>query len=386
MFYELDNTKLEEQEVVVRQFEHNITTVYIEISISELNTNIKELTPCVLLSVGEEIKKDNGLSYMLTDDKATLNWEISQDCTQKAGTFLAQFAFIAEDGTVKLYTDRFVFKVLPSVDVQKAIFENRPRFVERLWNKIVQKISDSIPKKLSELENDSGYVNSENIPSRLSELENDSGYITSEALSEYSETSDVNAKLSLYATTSSVTQQITTHSKSLSPRQIISSTLPTYAATTSLGAATLAADSEKLYTAYYHVSRTSSSTMSLEKMSVIVTSPQNCTADATVVFEVNAAGVKATGSTVYEAKNLFVKGESTVGYLQIELHKNVCHVTFTKYLASDATPVETTSFILKKKISNISSLRLKFVPTNPSEVTDNFVATTVVEVNGTNKR
>lgn len=423
MLYELDSSKLSEYVVEVRQFEHNVTSVYTEIPIEELYVDPKNLTPCILLSVGEEIQKDNGLSYGLTDEKAILSWEISEDCTQRAGTFLAQFAFITNDGTVKFYTDKFVFKVLPSVDIQKAIFENRPRFVERLWNKIVQRISDSLPTKVSELENDKGYITSSalteyakteevtdglskcaktvDIDSTLKEYAKTSE--VNESLGEYAKTAEVTEKLeeyaktevlskyvntstlSNYAKTAEVTQKINSYSNGRIPKAIITSSIPTSALTQSIGEASALADSTSTYTEYYFYG--GAGVLSLEKASVVITSPSSCTVSGSLIVELNSPGVRTAGATICNVENFFSPDNSTIVFLEIEVHKNVTRVILSKYLASDiSTPLETRSFILGKRYTVISGIRLKFVPDEDAEVTTNFASSTKIEIIGTAKK
>lgn len=74
--------------------------------------------------------------------------------------------------------------------------KNRIRFIEEAFNELDDDPTDAIPTKLSELQNDVGFITSDdipeiNVPTKTSDLTNDSGFITTEDIPTELPASDV---------------------------------------------------------------------------------------------------------------------------------------------------------------------------------------------------
>lgn len=368
MNYSLNVSDLENQSIEVRQFEHNVTTVETSFTSQDISADIVSLTPCILLSIGEKVTTDNGLGFTSTQQQVNITWTISEECTRRAGTFLAQFAFSDEDGNVKAYTEKFVFKVLPSVDIQKAIFENRPRFVEALWKKITEKIAASIPSKVSDLENDKGFVS------------------TVDDLAEYAKTADIDETLTQYAKMQEVTTLLSDYKNSRKPKVLSSIEIPSSVTRTSVGEATLVADTTSTYTKYCYFNKFGGSNFSLDEFTVVINSPKKATHNTNVVFALNPINAGKSGTTIYTAENLFTSGGSTIAYLNVKNYKTLYCLTYTKYAKTgDTVPSETKSFVLNTRGSLINSIQLQFVPSSSDDISTNYTAGTKIEIIATDK-
>lgn len=58
--------------------------------------------------------------------------------------------------------------------------KKRIAFIEEAFKNLDDDPTDAIPTKVSELQNDAGYVTEEDIPTKVSDLTNDSGFVTEE--------------------------------------------------------------------------------------------------------------------------------------------------------------------------------------------------------------
>lgn len=417
MEYTLNVKDLESQVIEVRQFEHNVTGVRAIFTAEDLHEDIIDLIPSLLLSFGEEITGENGLSYITTIESTGILWDIREECTRKAGTFFAQYAFSDANGNIKAYSGKFTFKVLPSVDIQKAVFENRPRFVEAFRSEIEEKIADSVPTKVSELENDSGYLTSASLAeyakseevgaalkayAKTSEL-NDTlelyatqeevsktlgEYATKDELSDtlgaYSTTEEVNEILTSYAKPADITSAVNEYKTSIKPVSAFSSKLPSSAATTALSNATLTPDSNSIYTKSFFLNKRSGSSFAFKEFSIVFTSPTSAKANANVEIYINASSATslATAKKLYTVENVLHSGSGYVTYIHAKFHNNVCILTYTKYASSlSLTPIETQSVVLNLRVAAAASFYFQFVPVDDS-VSENFTSGTKIEIIG----
>lgn len=368
MKYELDVSKLDTQIVEVMQYEHNVTSVNVTFTLSDVHEDLADLTPCICLSMGDKITSENGLSYIITDDAANITWNISENYTQKAGTFFAQFAFIAADGTVKSYQKSFIFKVLPSVEWQKAALEYKPHFIETFWNKIVDKITSSLPTKVSELENDKGYVS------------------TVDDLNEYAKKTDVKETLKSYTNASDVLSLMIAFDNSKKSKSICNSYYPFTISETLKGNMTFAPDSNSIYMQQALINKkTDGTNFALDSFALTVTSTGLVSPiDADVVFAINASDITKTGTVFFTAEDLFVSGENTIAYITFEKLYNICKVTYTRFNASSQIiPVKTTSHYLAISTPyNITSVKVTINPCEGQEPTTNFTKTVKLNLAG----
>ncbi|MGN0463812.1 MAG: hypothetical protein ACI4GA_03835 [Acutalibacteraceae bacterium] len=434
MKYNLDISSLETQTVEVRQFEHNVTTVNADFTPEDIHEDLQDLTPCVLLSVGDTVTPENGLSYIITAEKTAISWEISQEHTQRAGTFFAQFGFIAQDGTMKAYTEKFVFRVLPSVDWQKAAFEYKPGFIEAFWNKVVAKITQSIPTKLSELENDAAFVST---PDGLAEYAKTAEVNTaladyakttevsaaltdyakttevSAALTDYAKTTEVSAALADYAKTTEVSAALTDYAKTVE----VSAALTDYAKTTEVSAALadyaktadietmieensagkwihvidgffpesaatksynnmrFAPDSTSTYSkAALLYKYSDGSSVALTDFCLMITCAADCPVNADIEISINSASPSLDGETVLNAQELLVSGEKAFAVITVEKLCGAYKVSYSKTLSSTSVePVQEKTFFTKSINSEyISSVKLAINVDSNTAATTNF--------------
>ncbi len=371
MKYKLDISKLDTQVVEVMQYEHNVTSVDAKFTQDDIHEDLKELTPCILLSMGDKITSKNGLSYIITDDEAGITWYISENYTQKAGTFFAQFAFIAADGTVKSYQKSFILRVLPSVEWQKAGFEYKPDFLETFRNEITEEIESRVPTKVSELENDAAYLSTDGV------------------LSEYAKMTDIDKALTSYTTTSDVNSLIENRETLRKPKAICNGYFPTNAATTLSSNITFAPDSESVYSKAALMNKKSDgSVFSLDTFTLTVsTASAVSSVNADAVFAINAADISGAGTVFFTAEDLLVKGENTVAYICFEKVNNVCRVTYSRFNSSSATvPAKTSSsFVAISNPYSISNVKMTLEPNSSQEVTSNFSSIVKLTLSGVDK-
>lgn len=420
MKYTLDVSKLETQEVEVRQFEHNVTTVNADFTPDDIGEDLQDLTPCVLLSVGDKITSENGLSYIITTEQTAICWEVSEAYTQRAGTFFAQFGFIAADGTMKAYTEKFVFRVLPSVDWQKAAFEYKPRFIEAFWNKIVEKIAQSVPTKLSQLENDKSFVST---PDGLAEYakttevaETLKGYATNsdveekisscaqssqveetlksyaktaetdEKLKDYTKSEELNDALADYAKTTDVDSKISANNKKMRSEALCSSAFPALITTLSSGNVTFEADSTSTYlqSAFVRTFSSSGENAKLCAMSLFInTSKAVSPVTADLEIYLNGISVTAAGPLTATISNVLVKDEPTAATIGLKKIGNEFALFYTRYNSTTATVPVTTSFrFLQSGKAMITALKFKFVPSQDTPATTNFTSIVKFTVSG----
>lgn len=435
MKYTLDISKLETQEVEVRQFEHNVTTVNADFTPNDINEDLQDLTPCILLSIGDRVTGENGLSYIITAEKTAISWEISETHTQRAGTFFAQFGFIADDGSLKAYTEKFVFRVLPSVDWQRAAFEYKPSFIEAFWNKIAEKIKASVPTKLSQLENDKSFVstpdglteyakttdinealkgyakNSEveekisacaqvsqvaqelksyakttEVDGKLAEYAKTSevdGKLAEyaetsevdEKLTEYAKTVTVNAKLTDYAKTTTVTSKISSNNVLALPKELFTSLIPSSASTASSGSASFTADSTGTYIESIFINKLSNhSSFSLHSLSILFNSTTKTSpVTAGIELYVNGKTSTAAGTKIAAFDNFFVKDETTYAVIALKKVANEYALFYSRYNStSKITPATSSCYILGTAMSDINSIKIKFIPSADTPATTNF--------------
>lgn len=395
MKYNLDISSLETQTVEVRQFEHNVTTVNADFTPDDIHEDLQDLTPCVLLSVGDTVTPENGLSYIITAEKTAINWEISQEHTQRAGTFFAQFGFIAQDGTMKAYTEKFVFRVLPSVDWQKAAFEYKPGFIEAFWNKVVAKITQSIPTKLSELENDAAFVST---PDGLAEYAKTAEVNT--ALADYAKTTEVSAALADYAKTAEVSAALTGYAKTTEVNaaladyaktadietmieensagkwlHVIDGFFPESAATKSYNNMRFAPDSTSTYSkAALLYKYSDGSSVALTDFCLMITCAADCPVNADIEISINSASPSLDGETVLNAQELLVSGEKAFAVITVEKLCGAYKVSYSKTLSSTSVePVQEKTFFTKSINSEyISSVKLAINVDSNTAATTNF--------------
>lgn len=420
MKYTLDVSKLETQEVEVRQFEHNVTTVNADFTPDDIGEDLQDLTPCVLLSVGDKITSENGLSYIITTEQTAICWEVSEAYTQRAGTFFAQFGFIAADGTMKAYTEKFVFRVLPSVDWQKAAFEYKPRFIEAFWNKIVEKIAQSVPTKLSQLENDKSFVST---PDGLAEYakttevaETLKGYATNasveekvsacaqssqveetlksyaktaetdEKLKDYTKSTELNTALSDYAKTTAVDSKISTNNKKWHSEALCSSGFPAMITTLSNGNVTFEADSTSTYlqSAFVKTFKSSGENAKLYALTLLLnTSKKTSPVTADLEIYLNGLSVTSSATAIGTIGNVLVKDEPTIAIIGLKKIGNEFALFYTRYnSASSTTPVATSFKFLQPGVSMITGLKFKFVPSQDTPATTNFTNIVKFTVSG----
>ncbi|MDD6022290.1 MAG: hypothetical protein PUB94_06555 [Oscillospiraceae bacterium] len=395
MKYNLDISSLETQTVEVRQFEHNVTTVNADFTPEDIHEDLQDLTPCVLLSVGDTVTPENGLSYIITAEKTAISWEISQEHTQRAGTFFAQFGFIAQDGTMKAYTEKFVFRVLPSVDWQKAAFEYKPGFIEAFWNKVVAKITQSIPTKLSELENDAAFVST---PDGLAEYAKTAEVNTaladyakttevSAALTDYAKTTEVSAALTDYAKTTEVSAALADYAKTADIEtmieensagkwiHVIDGFFPESAATKSYNNMRFAPDSTSTYSkAALLYKYSDGSSVALTDFCLMITCAADCPVNADIEISINAASPSLDGETVLNAQELLVSGEKAFAVITVEKLCGAYKVSYSKTLSSTSVePVQEKTFFTKSINSEyISSVKLAINVDSNTAATTNF--------------
>ncbi len=392
MTYTLDVHDLENQVVEVRQFEHNTTGVRAVFTAEDIHEDIIDLVPCLLLSFGEKITGENGLSYIVTNEEAGILWDVHEEYTQKPGTFFAQYAFLTVDGTIKAYTEKFIFRVLPSVDIQKAAFECKPRFVEAFKNEMEQKIADSVPSKVSDLENDSGYITSDTLAEYAKKEEIDTSlqeYAKTEDLTEalgaYSTTQEMNEALSEYAKPADIKTSINEYKTSIKPTSVFSAKLPTSATATSLSNAVLTPDTNSVYTSVFYLNKKSGgNSFSLKEFTIVITSPTPAKAAANVEVYVNASGTTnlSTATKLCKIENAFVYNNEYITYIHCKFHNNTCRLTYTKYSSPSSTkPAETETFILNARLTSATSFYIRFIPTDTS-TSVNFTSGTKIEIIG----
>lgn len=157
MDYLFRSQNLTTKTFTVRQFENMVTTVtYSHPNVID-GIDLTSLTPTLLISSGDAIVTGNELEYVANVDSMSAVWHISERYTQKAGTFFIQLAFSDDEGEIKYYSEKLTMIVEPSVDYQRDFLEYNPAFMERFKEEIVREITEKIPTKTSDLENDAGF-------------------------------------------------------------------------------------------------------------------------------------------------------------------------------------------------------------------------------------
>ncbi|MBR2315342.1 MAG: hypothetical protein IKA56_01735 [Clostridia bacterium] len=161
MNYLFRSDDLKTKTFTVRQFENMVTTVtYSHPNITD-GINLTDLKPTLLISSGDAVVIGSELEYTSNVDSMAAVWHISEKYTQKAGSFFIQLAFSDDEGEIKYYSEKLTMIVEPSVDYQRDFLEYNPSFMERFKADIIREITEKIPTKTSELENDAGYFSKE---------------------------------------------------------------------------------------------------------------------------------------------------------------------------------------------------------------------------------
>lgn len=380
MDYKLNISSLATQVVEVKQFEHNVTRVTATFNAEDIHEDLIELTPCILLSFGEKITKDNGLSYIVADTTAGISWWISQECTQKAGTYFAQFAFIDKDETIKAYTDKFIFKVLPSVDIQKAVFEYKPRFLETFWNKIVAKISEMLPKKVSELENDADYISTTNTLSEYAKTTE-----VNKALESYSTTAEIDEKLAGYATHGDTTSEIYEFYRTREALYTATCNVPHQVKETTMLGMTFIPDPTSTYFQSILIDKFSDLTnfKVSEFIINIYTMEIKSTVSATVRVEVNV-GSSGSGILVFTNADVLVNDEPSNAFISYRNELGIPRVKYSRLKTNmGISPISSKCRYLGITTPPyIKNIKITFVPTDPTAPTTNFLSNFQIKVSG----
>lgn len=414
MNIKLNISSLETQIVEVKQFEHNVTTVSALFKAEDIHEDIMELVPCILLSFGEKITKDNGLSYIIAQDVADIGWCISEECTQKPGTYFAQFAFMDKDETIKVYTDKFTFKVLPSVDIQKAAFEYKPRFIEEFQNNIIAKVGEMLPTKLSQLENDtsfstaatlSEYAKTEDIDntlkaySKVSDVDEKlEAYAKSDSLESYATTDSVDQKLESYSTIDTLNTRLMNYPTLSVTSEMIASFYKSKHATVSykcyvpeevsertVSNLTLTPDSTSTYYQTFFIDKfADSSDLKLSDFMLnICTMGKDSTVSADVKIEINTTN--GTGTLLIKDSDLLTKDDAANVYIAYSKVLGVARLEYTKLRGVESvSPITTKNrFIGIGAPTYIRNVKVTFIPTSPSEPTTNFLSGFRIMLSGT---
>lgn len=161
MNYLFRSDDLKTKTFTVRQFENMVTTVtYSHPNITD-GIDLTKLKPELLISSGDAVVIGSELEYESAVDCVNAVWHISERYTQKAGSFFIQLAFSDDNGEIKYYSEKLTMIVEASVDYQRDFLEYNPTFMERFRADIIREITEKIPTKTSELENDAGYFSKE---------------------------------------------------------------------------------------------------------------------------------------------------------------------------------------------------------------------------------
>lgn len=380
MNYKLNISSLETQVVEVKQFEHNVTTISALFKAEDIHEDLDVLTPCILLSLGDKITKDNGLSYIIAENTADIGWCVSQEHTQKPGTYFAQFAFIDKDETIKAYTDKFIFKVVPSVDIQKAAFEYKPRLIEAFWNKLVAKVNEMIPTKVSELENDAAYIS------------------TTSTLSEYAKTTEVNKALESYSTTAEIDEKLNDYSthdntelkiyefyRTKNTLSTATCTVPNKVKETTMLGMKFIPDSTSTYFQSIFIEKFSDSTnfRASDFIVNIYTREMKSTVSANLKIEVNV-GSTGTGILVFTNADVLVKDEPTNAFISYQNELGVPRVRYSRLKTNvGIIPISSKSRYLGiNTLPYIKNIKITFVPTDPTTPTINFLSDFQIKVSG----
>lgn len=145
----------------IKQFENCVTTLKFSHPNIVDGTNITALTPMLIVSTGDIVPVGDELNYTSEADYMTASWLINERYTQRAGSFFIQLAFADDENNIKLYSEKLMMIVEPSIDYQRDFLEYNPLFMERFKQEILGEILEKIPTKTSDLQNDSGYLSKE---------------------------------------------------------------------------------------------------------------------------------------------------------------------------------------------------------------------------------
>lgn len=159
MEYSFKSDDLKSKTFSVKQFESMVTTLKFSHPNKVGGINITTLSPMLLVSTGDVVPLGDELSYSAGDSGyMTASWCINGRYTQKNGSFFVQLAFADANNTIKLYSEKLMMIVEPSIDYQRDFLEYNPLFMEKFKEEILSEVEEKIPTKVSELENDSDFA------------------------------------------------------------------------------------------------------------------------------------------------------------------------------------------------------------------------------------
>lgn len=159
MEYTFKNDDLKSKTFSVKQFENSVTKINFLYKKIIDGVNIEQLSPRILVSTGDVVPVGDEVSYNKDENNyMKISWLINERFTQKCGTSFIQLAFCDGENNLKLYSDKYVMTIESSVNYQKDILEYNPLFVQKFKENLIKEIELKIPVKISDLENDCGFV------------------------------------------------------------------------------------------------------------------------------------------------------------------------------------------------------------------------------------